>query len=156
MDITFKCTNCGQELATEETAVGSEIQCPVCNTILVVPRPEVEAVVAAPPPAPPPAHEEKHFSVPVHEGPAEVLIRKSSKPLEVAAKESDKHLRIKCIRRTDCVEVGHDHFEQVVSDFLGKVGDQNVVSVNTFNYTNIDMGTRQLINEYGVLIVYKG
>ena len=36
-----------------------------------------------------------------------MLIEKPPPPLEVAAKESDKKIRIKTIRHTDCIEVGH-------------------------------------------------
>jgi hypothetical protein len=54
------------------------------------------------------------------------------------------------------VEVGKDKFEDVVSSFLASVGEANIISINTINYTHMDMGTRQILTEYGVLIVYKG
>ena len=100
--------------------------------------------------------EEKHFSVPVHDSPTETLIQKPARPLEMAAKDGDKRLRIRCIRRTECVEVGKDHFEEVVTKFLGEVGEPNVVSITPLNYTFVDMGTRQVLTDYGVLIVFRG
>jgi hypothetical protein len=119
--------------------------------------------VAAPPrpatgpvPAPPPAPEEKHFSVPVHEGPGEALIKKPNRPLEVAAKDSDKKIRIRTFKRTDCQEVGRDRFDDVVSEFLDKVGWDNVISVNTINYSYIQLETHTVVTDYGVLIVFKG
>ena len=165
MDVIFRCANpdCQQELSVDVSGVGTEIQCPSCGLTLVVPAPEE--------PLPPthPTHEVvnpiagsaaakevHHFVVPQHEKAAPVRIEKPLPPLEVSAKEGDKKLRIRCIRRTDCVEVGKDKFEDVVSNFLASVGESNIVSINTINYTHTDMGTRQVLTEYGVLIVYKG
>jgi len=102
------------------------------------------------------AREEKHFSVPVHDTPTELLIQKPPPPLEVAAKESEKTLRVKTIKRTECVEVGHDNFDKVVSEFLAKVGHENIVSINTLAYTHLDIGSQKLMTDFGVLIVYKG
>jgi hypothetical protein len=121
---------------------------PGSGPVLPPPKP------AAPPP--PPKESEKHFVVPVHETPAAVLITKSAKPLEFAAKESDKKMRIKTFKRTDCQEVGHDHFDEIVSAFLDKVGQANIVSINTINYSTLDLGSHNLMNDYGVLIVFRG
>jgi hypothetical protein len=44
----------------------------------------------------------------------------------------------------------------VVTNFLGKVGQENIISINTINYTHLDIGTQKLMTEFGVLIVYKG
>ena len=171
MDVNFRCANpeCGQELSVDGSAAGTEIQCPSCGQVLLVPALEETEAVAAPAPPPPPAHpdlnpihasaaakEEHHFVVPQHNREPRAIIEKPLKPLEVTAKEGDKKLHIRCIRRTDCVEVGKDKFEEVVSNFLAGVGETNVVSINTINYTHQDMGTRQILTEYGVLIVYKG
>jgi hypothetical protein len=114
--------------------------------------------VAAPAPAPPePPKEEKHFSVPVHErAPSQELIKKPARPLDVIAKEGDKTMRIKTFKRTDCVEVGKDHFDEVVSSFLEKVGQSNIVSINPISYSYIELGSRQIMGDYGVMIVFKG
>ena len=61
----------------------------------------------------------KGFAVPVTEGPTASLIQKALPPLEAQKSVSgDKQMRIKYIKRTDCVEVGKDHFDEVVSKVL--------------------------------------
>jgi hypothetical protein len=99
--------------------------------------------------------EEKHFSVPVRDKPGDSLIAKPLPSLEAAAKEGVK-MRIKTIRHSDCVEVGKDHFDAEVTKFLDKIGEPNVVSISTFNYTHMDLATRQWVTDYGILIVYRG
>ena len=78
------------------------------------------------------ARVELHLKVPTNKT-SESLIAKPLAPLEVAAKESDKKIRTKTIRRTDCVEVGHDKFDEVVTNFLSKVGETNIISINPIN-----------------------
>ena len=97
-----------------------------------------------------------HLKVPSRSVPTESLIEKPLVPLEVAAKESDKKMRARTIKHTDCVEVGHDKFDEVVSNFLNKVGESNIVSVTTVNYSHLDIGTQKLLTDYGVLILYRG
>lgn len=160
MDVTFSCPNCRQELVVDSTAAGSQVECPACNKPVEVPAldPNTARLVAAAASAAAPAalKGERHFSVPVHDGPAESLIQKPAPPLEAAARAGDKQLRIKCIKRTECVEVGKDHFDDVVSEFLAKVGEQNIISINTLSYTHMDIGTQRLLTDYGVMVVYKG
>ena len=62
---------------------------------------------------------EMHLRVPDHKRRGS-LIAKPLAPLEVAAKETDKKIRVKTIKHTDCIEVGHDKFDEVVSNFLVK------------------------------------
>jgi DNA-directed RNA polymerase subunit RPC12/RpoP len=159
MDITFKCPNCEQELEVDASGAGSEIECPACSKPITVPAPglatELWVAPAAPPPAPPKA--EKHFAVPVHAHATEALIQKpSARPLELVAKEGDKTLRIKTFKRTDCQEVGKDHFDETVSAFLEKVGQANIVSVSSINYSYMELSSRQILTDYGVMIVFKG
>lgn len=168
MDLTFKCPNCDQELAVDASGAGSEIECPSCSKTIVVPTPdpaELEAATAAEAAATaaadatpaPKAKEEKHFSVPVHDHATESLIQKpKARALDVVAKEGDKTLRIKTFKRTDCQEVGKDHFDEKVSEFLEKVGHSNVISINSINYSYMELGTRHILTDYGVLIVFKG
>ena len=72
------------------------------------------------------------------------------------AKSGEKKMRIRCIKRTECVEVGKDKFEEVVSTFLGKIGQENVISISAINYSHIDMGTRQILTDFGVMIIFNG
>ena len=169
MDIIFDCPKCEQELAVDAAGAGSEISCPSCGEKIVIPaasgRPAPSAPVA---PAHDPAHPvnpiatsaaakvEMHLKVPVHKGPTASLIEKPKIPLEVAAKESDRKMRVKTIKHTDCIEVGHDKFDEFVTNFLLKVGEQNVISINSLTYTHIDIGSQKLLTDYAVMIVYRG
>ena len=157
MDLTFNCTNCKQELVVDSTGAGSEIVCPACNVTITVPTPSAVNIHPLNPIASSAAAKEiHHYTVPVHDIPTEVLIKKPNPPLEVAAKTSDRKLKIKTIRRTDCVEVGHDRFDERVSDFLANLGQENIVNVSTINYTHMDMATRQLMTDFGIMVIYKG
>ncbi len=173
MDITFKCPECEQELAVEISGAGSEIECPSCGGKIVIPE------QVAPPASPglgipsfraPGAHQpvnaiagsaaakvEMHLKVPINKDkPTASLIGKPLVPLEVSAKETDKKMRVKTIRHTDCIEVGHDRFDEFVSNFLSKVGEANIVSITPLTYTNLDIGSQKLMTEYAVCIVYRG
>ncbi len=161
MDIMFKCPHCDQELEVDASGAGSEIECPACSNSITVPAPEnaqppTPRVAAAPaPPAPP--KEEKHFAVPVHEhAPESLIVKSNAKSLDVIAKEGDKTLRIKTIKRSDCQEVGKDHFDEIVSAFLDKVGHVNIVNILPINYSYIELASRHILTDYGVMIVFKG
>jgi len=156
MDIDFKCPKCDQDLSADANDAGTEIECPACHETIVIPQPvaaeghaETNASAAAE------AKEEKHFSVPLRDKPSDSLIAKPLPSLEASAKEGVK-MRIKTIRHSDCVEVGKDHFDEVVTKFLEKIGEPNVVSVTTFNYTHMDLATRDWVTDYGVLVIYRG
>lgn len=149
MDIDFKCPRCGQDLSVDAAGAGTEIECPACHENIAIPQP-TDA-----PESPPPAKEEKHFTVPLRATATESLIAKPLPSLEVAAKEGIK-LRIKTMRHSDSVEVGKDHFDEHVTRFLEKIGEPNVVSISTFNYTHLDLATRDWVTDYGVLIVFRG
>ena len=99
---------------------------------------------------------EMHLKVPVHNKPTASLITKAAVPLEVAAKGGDKVIRTKTIRHTDCIEVGHDKFDDVISTFLGKVGEANIISIAPLTYTHLDIGSQKLMTEFAVFIVYRG
>lgn len=157
MDLTFMCTNCKQEMVADSADAGRNVDCPACGATITIPELDIALVHPLNPIASSAAaKEEHHYSVPVHEVPSEGLIKKPNPPLEVAAKEGDKKLRIRSIKRSDCMEVGHDRFDDKVSEFLAQIGESNMVSINTLAYTHMDMATRQLLTDYGVMIVYKG
>jgi DNA-directed RNA polymerase subunit RPC12/RpoP len=181
MDIIFECPTCKQELSIDAEGAGSQIDCPACNTKVTVPNPEAEPAAApaaakSAQPTPPPAasdkpapsavinpmstsaaaKESKHFSVPVHAGPTESLIAKPLPTLEVAAKETDRQMRIKSFRHSDHVEVGKDHFDEHLNQWLGKVGEQNIIKISTFSYTHQDLASRAWVTDYGVMVVYRG
>lgn len=161
MDINFKCRHCEQDLTIDASAAGSEIQCPACGGLIVIPGPAAgtEAAPAGPKIVNPistsaAAKEVKHFVVPQREATPEPLIGKPLKSLETAAHEGIQ-LRIKCIRHFDCVEVGKDHFDEVVTTFLNKIGEASIIKIDTFNYAHRDLETRDWVTDYGVFIFYK-
>ena len=159
MDIIFNCTHCGQELSVDDSAAGAEIECPSCNKKLNVP------------PAPPapadlnPMHssaaargEQPHFKVPTYDkAPAPPpTIEKALVPLDAAAKQTDKQIKVKTIRHSDHVEVGKDLFDEHTTQFLQKIGEANIISITTLAYTHLDIATRAWVTDYGVLVVYRG
>jgi DNA-directed RNA polymerase subunit RPC12/RpoP len=157
MDLMFVCPHCRQELEADASLAGTKIQCPSCAHSITIPAPDPATVkVMNPIASSAAAREEKHFSVPVHDTPTEVLIQKPPPPLEVSAKETEKRMRVKTIRRTDCMELGHDNFDKVTSDVLAKIGQDNIISINTFSYTHLDIGSQKLLTDFGVMIVYRG
>jgi len=167
MDIIFNCPKCEQELAVDSSGAGSEISCPACSEKIIIPR-EAKPAMASPPVPHDPAHPvnpmassaaakvEMHLKVPVHDKPTESLIEKPLVPLEVTAKESDKKMKVKTIRHTDCIEVGHDKFDEMVAAFLQRVGETNVVSITPMTYTHLDIGSQKLMTDYAVMIIYRG
>lgn len=170
MDVIFNCPKCEQELAVDSTGAGTEIECPSCGESIVIPEPDSVAARGGIPTVAPARMEpnpvnpiassaaarvELHLKVPTNKA-TESLIAKPLAPLEVAAKDTDKKIRVKTIRRTDCVEVGHDRFDEIVSNFLMKVGETNIINISPITYTYLDIGTQKLMTEFGVLIVYKG
>jgi hypothetical protein len=171
MDVVFNCPKCEQELAVDSSGAGSEINCPSCNEPIVIPTPEsvtsrpglegaataprVEAHPINPIASSAAAKVEMHLRVPVRTTPTESLIEKPPPPLEAAAKDSDKKIRARTIKHTDCIEVGHDKFDEVVSNFLAKIGEANIISITTLNYSHLDIGTQKLLTDFGVLVVYR-
>lgn len=168
MDVIFNCTQCGQELAVDSSGAGSQIACPSCGEVITIPEPEslvpqgeygsgprVEAHPVNAIASSAAAKVEMHLKVPTTAH-TESLIQKPRPPLEVAAKETDKKIRVKTIRHTDCIEVGHDKFDEVTTNFLNKVGEQNIINITTLSYTHLDIGSQKLMTDFGLLIVYRG
>lgn len=167
MDVIFNCPKCEQELAVDSSGAGTEIECPSCGESIVIPEPRPGAVPAGvggprtqattvnPIASSAAAKIEMHLKVPQHDS-SESLISKPLPPLDVAAKETDKRIRVKTIKHTDCIEVGHDKFDEMVSNFLGKIGESNLISITPLAYTYLDIGTQKLLTDFGVMILYRG
>lgn len=160
-DLIFKCEHCEQELSVDASGAGTEIECPSCGEAIVIPQHQPDSDSEDDyPPSPviassAEAKEERHFTVPHHEAKPDPLIAKPLKPLKAAAHEGVQ-LRIKTFKRAECVEVGKDHFDEVVSEFLDEVGEANVISVSPLSYAHQDLASSTWIDDYGVLIFYKG
>jgi DNA-directed RNA polymerase subunit RPC12/RpoP len=171
MDVIFNCPKCEQELAVDSSGAGSEIDCPACGESITIPEPEtvvprpglevepgtprIEPHTVNPMATSAAAKVEMHLRVASNKAP-ESLITKPLPPLDAAGKDSEKGIRIRTIRHTDCIEVGHDKFDEIVTKFLNKVGEANIVSINTLAYTILDIGTQKLMTDYGLLVVYRG
>ena len=172
MDVIFNCPKCEQELAVDSSGAGTEISCPSCDEPITIPAPE--SVVARPgvdggSGAPrfeahpvnaiassAAAKVEMHLRVPVHTTPAASLMKSRWSRWKSRPRRADKKIRVKTIKHTDCIEVGHDKFDEVVSGFLVKIGEANVISITTLTYTHLDIGTQKLLTDFGVMVVYRG
>ena len=64
-------------------------------------------------------------------------------------------MRVRIIRHTDCVEVGHDKYEEMVGAFLNKVGEENIISLSPLTYTHIDIATQKILTDYALQIIYR-
>jgi hypothetical protein len=82
------------------------------------------------------------------------LIQKPAKPLDAAAKAAIK-VRCKTFRHHDHVKDGKDSFDEAVSRFLAQVGEENVVSVESIQYTWLDTEAKVPMNDYGAMVLYK-
>jgi DNA-directed RNA polymerase subunit RPC12/RpoP len=170
MDIVFNCPHCEQELAVDSSGAGSEIQCPSCGEKIMIPA---EAASAASESAPQGAagmgHQaghsiassaaakiEMHLKVPVRDKPGEVLIAKPKTPLEAVARGAGKKIRVRTIRHSACVEAGHDKFDEKVTEFLNEIGEANIIVSHAVSYTHFDVGTQKILNDYGLMILYRG
>jgi hypothetical protein len=154
MDITFHCPHCKQELAVDASAVGQTIQCPACNAETSVPQQETPGVHPINPIAASAAAKiERHFSVPVHDAPAEILIKTPTRVEEVH--DGAKVIKIRIYRHSDCIEVGHDRYEEMVAAFLNKVGEENIISLTPLSYTHIDIATQKILTDYALQIIYR-
>ena len=158
MDIVFKCTQCEQELSVDASAAGVEIQCPTCNTALVVPAAPAQENLNPMASSAAARAEQPHFKVPTYDKapPPAATIEKPLATLEVTAKQTDKQIKVKTLRHSDHVEVGKDLFDDHVSQFLQKVGETNIISISPIAYTHMDLATRAWVTDYAVLVVYRG
>jgi len=166
MEIVFNCPNCEQELSVDGEGAGSEIKCPTCDAKITIPNKTRET-----PPAPSSdtgsfslnpiatsaaAKVEMHLKVPVRDKPAESLLKKANSPLEAMAKGLDKKIRAHTIRRAQCIEAGHDKFDERVTGFLSELGEANIISIHTFSYEHLDVSVQKVLMDFGVLVIYRG
>jgi hypothetical protein len=157
MDLIFKCIHCDQELAVNPAGAGTEIECPTCGQAITIPEAEPQNIRTLNPISSSAAAKEiKHFAVPVRSTPTEMLIKKQSRRLDIPTKDGKTKVRIRTIKRTECLEVGHDKFDEHVSEFLGKLDAENIISVTPITYSHFDLNNRQNMTDYGVIIIYKG
>jgi len=167
MEIIFNCPHCEQELSVDSDGAGSEIPCPTCGEVIVIPEKSTKPVAAGEVPHAPrlapsainssaAAKIEMHLKVPVHSKPGESLIKKPAVPLDAVAKGADKQIRIKTMRHDKCIESGHDKFDEMVSKILGQIGEPNIVSIHPIYFEHFDVQTQKVMTDYGLIIIYRG
>lgn len=154
-------------MAVDNSGAGSEIQCPSCGEKITIPS----TTAAVPESAPmaqmgtgashtisssAAAKVEMHLKVPVRDKPGEVLIAKPKLPLEAVAKGADKKVRIRTIRRVQCIEAGHDKFDERVTEFLNEIGEANLIGIHPVGYTHFDVTTQKILEDYGIIVIYRG
>jgi hypothetical protein len=164
MDIVFNCPNCDQELAVDSAGAGTNLECPSCHETITVPaapanaEPElpVPSLAASPISTSAAAKVEMHLKVPVLDKAPAPLIAKPKAPLEAVVRGAGKKIKSHTIKHGACIESGHDKFDEVVSKFLNEVGETNIVAMHTVSYTFLDIGTQKLLNDYGLMVIYRG
>lgn len=168
MEIIFNCPNCSQELAVDSEGAGSQIPCPTCGESITIPPDSPKPAAHPPTDVPAPsltpsaiassaaAKVEMHLKVPVRSTPAESLIQKPSVPLDAVAKGADKQIRVRTIRHDKCVDSGHDKFDEMVTKVLADIGEHNIISLHIINYQHFDVQTQKVMNDYGLVIIYRG
>jgi DNA-directed RNA polymerase subunit RPC12/RpoP len=168
MEIIFNCPHCEQELSVDADGAGQQIKCPTCGENITIPPKSTKIPTEAPPIGAPgsgpvnaiassaAAKVELRLKVPVHASPAAPLIEKPKVPLDAIAKGADKRIRIHTMRRAQCMESGHDKFDEKVTAYLNEVGEPNIVGIHPISYEIFDVGTQKVMVDFGVIIVYRG
>lgn len=64
-------------------------------------------------------------------------------------------IRLVSLKHTQFIEMGKDLFDLRVTEFLQKVGEENVIATHPMSYQHIDMVTRETIIDYGIMIIYR-
>ena len=155
-DLNFNCPQCGQNLTTDESLSGSEIECPSCSKPIEIPSAGDENVDRTEAEPAPPVTEEpepKKLAVPIHEGGEELLKKASSHKEEEIS--GDGRICVKTIKRGDCIELGLDKFDEEVNKFIEKFSREQIISVHSLNYSHFDPGTQKYLPDYAALIVYE-
>jgi hypothetical protein len=161
-------------LSVDAEGAGEQIKCPTCGETITIP-PKSTKIPTVPPPRPTgapgglpgggpvnaiassaAAKVELRLKVPVHQSPGASLIEKPKVPLDAIAKGADKKIRIHTMRRAQCMESGHDKFDEKVTAYLNDVGESNIVGVHPISYEIFDVGTQKVMVDYGVIIVFRG
>ena len=156
MDFVFKCPQCDQALEVDSSGVGSEIVCPSCDHVIVVPAPQVQPPRAGQLLGAQTKAENKPLAlVAGSKAGVDTLIQKPNRPLETIAKQGDKKLKIKTFRNSECVAGGKATFDETVSEFLAQFSEHAVVSVSPFSCGYGDRAKDQVLGDFGVVVVYK-
>ena len=66
--------------------------------------------------------------------------------------DEGKKIRVRTLRRTEFVEVGKDRFDYYTSEFLNKVGKDNIISIHPISYSGEDYAGLSVAYELTPLI----
>ncbi len=153
-EFSFNCPFCNLELSIDESGVGQEIECPGCKEVLIIPAPSGASAAVE--------EERAPVSIPTGSFPEAKIIKNASKSLDIAAKTVAKH-RVKSFRHHEHVKDGKDGFDDAVSNFIGNLKEDDIISLTGFQYSHQLKGkdaegkeTITSVTEYGVLLHYKG
>ena len=78
-----------------------------------------------------------------------------SKAVEEELMSGDGRICVKTIKRGECIELGHDKFDDVLNEFLAKLNRDQIISIQSVNYAHFDPSTQKYLNDYGAMIVYQ-
>ncbi len=153
-EFSFNCPFCNLELSIDESGIGQEIECPGCKEVLIIPAPGGGTAAIEEDRAP--------VVIPTGSFPEAKIIKNAAKSLDIAAKTVAKH-RVKSFRHHEHVKDGKDGFDDAVSNFIGGLKEDDILSLTGFQYTHQQKGkdaegkeTTTPVTEYGVLLHYKG
>ncbi|NBV24062.1 MAG: hypothetical protein EBS05_19350 [Proteobacteria bacterium] len=170
MDTSFSCPKCSLHITADESVVGEEVDCPDCGHKIRVPPPKknrpggsggkspaastrnVSGAMRSGTKSASQAMGHKGLVVPQHQGPPESLLKKAG---TVMHEDGPPKIRVRCIKRSACVDVDHDRFDEIVTDFLNRVGQANIINLSPISYGVIDL-SGQMVPDYGIMIIYKG
>lgn len=168
MEIVFNCPHCDQELSVDADGAGELIKCPTCGENITIPEKSTKPIIPEVPLETPgsgpvnaiassaAAKVELRLKVPVRSTPSAPLIEKPKQPLDVIAKGGDKQIRVHTMRRAQCMESGHDKFDEKVTAYLNQIGESNLLGIHPISYEIFDVGTQKVMVDYGVIIVFRG
>jgi hypothetical protein len=145
MDISFTCHSCNQALEADDGMSGSQIACPSCGTVITVPGASDSSRGAG---------FGRKLTMAAVQAPPSASIAKGRSALEVQAKAAIR-VRLRTIRRADCIMNGKDRFDETVSELLQSLGEGHLISVHPIHYTQIDPDSKQPVADYGVMVVYR-
>ena len=91
--------------------------------------------------------------MPVREGKPEVLVK--TKAAEEEEAKGDGTIRVKTIKRGECIELGHDKFDEVLNEFLAKLKREQIISIQSVNYAHYDPSTQKYLDDYGAMVIYQ-
>jgi hypothetical protein len=69
--------------------------------------------------------------------------------------EKKGKIKLMTLKHTQFLEMGKDLFDLRVSEILERIGEENVLGVHPISYQHVDMTTREIVVDYGVVVVYR-